>query len=49
MIDHEGLHQTNDKVRAENVTELESFLGLVNYYDSFLPDLSTRLSPYICC
>jgi len=51
-IDHEGLHPTNDKVRAiqlvpapNNVTELKSFLGFVNYYGKVLPDLSTRLVP----
>ena len=51
-IDHEGLHQTNDKVSGiqlapapNNVTELKSFLGSVNYYGKFLPDLSTGLSP----
>ena len=52
MIDHEGLHPINDKVRVDqlapapkNVTELESFLSLVNYYGTFLPNLSTRLAP----
>ena len=51
MIDHDGLHSTNDKVRAiqlapapSNVRELKSFLGLVNYYGKFLPDLSTHLA-----
>ena len=28
-----------------NVTELRSFLGLVNYYGKFLPDLATTLAP----
>lgn len=28
-----------------NVTELKSWLGLVNYYARFLPNLSTALSP----
>ena len=28
-----------------NVTELKSFLGLLNYYHKFLPDLSTTLAP----
>jgi len=27
-----------------NVTELRSFLGLINYYGKFLPDLATTLS-----
>ena len=51
-IDREGLHPTNDKIRAiqqapapHNVTELKSYLGLVNYYAKFLPELSTCLAP----
>ena len=28
-----------------NVTELKSFLGLLNYYHKFLPDLATLLAP----
>lgn len=27
------------------VTELKSFLGMVNYYGKFLPNLSTHLAP----
>ena len=52
VIDQEGLHPTKDKVRAikeaptpKNLTELRSFLGLVNYYAKFLPNLSTKLAP----
>lgn len=51
-IDKEGIHPVPDKVKAianarrpENVTELKSFLGLLNYYGNFLPDLATRLAP----
>ena len=51
-IDAEGLHPTNEKVRAvkeapnpSNKTELRSFLGLINYYAKFLPNLSNILSP----
>ena len=29
----------------ENVSQLNSFIGLVNYYSKFLPDLSTMLAP----
>jgi len=29
----------------KNVAELRSFLGLVNYYGKFLPELSTVLAP----
>lgn len=28
-----------------NVTELKSYLGLLNYYGRFLPSLSTLLAP----
>ena len=31
--------------RSCKVTELRSFLGLVNYYNRFLPNLSTKLTP----
>lgn len=51
-IDAEGLHPTSDKVRAvkeapepTSKTELRCFLGLINYYSKFLPNLSTILSP----
>ncbi len=51
-IDSEGLHPTDEKVRAikdapapRNITELRSFLGLINYYGKFLPQLSTVLAP----
>lgn len=51
-IDSEGLHKTNDKTaavvnapRPQCVAEVRSFLGLVNYYHKFLPNLSTILHP----
>ena len=51
-IDRDGLHPTDEKVRAirdapnpRDVTELRSFLGLINYYGKFLPQLSTVLAP----
>jgi len=31
--------------RPENVSQLRSFLGLVNYYNCFLPNASTVLHP----
>lgn len=51
-IDRHGLHKTEDKVEAvlkapdtKNVSQLRSFLGLINYYHKFLPNLSTVLHP----
>ena len=51
-IDAEGLHTTQDKLEAivkapepKNVQELCSFLGLLNYYGMFVPNLSTILHP----
>ena len=31
-----------------NISELRSFLGMVNYYGKFLPNLATTLSPLYC-
>lgn len=51
-ISAQGLSPVEDKVRAikeaptpKDIAELRSFLGLVNYYGKFLPDLSTVLAP----
>ena len=51
-IDRHGLHKSLEKVEAVlkaprpcNVAELRSFLGLVNYYNRFLPNLSTVVRP----
>ena len=51
IIDANRLHPSELKVKAikeapmpTNVTEHKSFLGLLNYYQKFLPDLSTSLS-----
>ena len=51
-ISKNGLHPTKEKVRAisdapmpTNVTQLKSFLGIVNYYSKFLPSLSSTLAP----
>ena len=51
-ISAEGLRTSDTKVEAilqatapRNIAELRSFLGLVNYYGKFLPDLATVLSP----
>ena len=52
VISAEGLHTAQVKVKAivdapdpKNLTKLRSFLGLVNYYGKFLPNLATTLSP----
>lgn len=51
-VDMEGLHPVESKVRAiveapspTTVTELKAYLGLLNYYNKFLPNLATRLAP----
>ena len=50
-IDAQGLHPLEEKVQAlvsapapQNVTELKSFLGMVQYYQKFLPNLATTLA-----
>ena len=47
-----GLHKTQEKVdavvnapRQENIQQVRSFLGLVNYYHKFSPNLATTLNP----
>ena len=52
QIDAQGLHPIKDKVKAlqevpkpRNVSELNSYLGLLTYYSRFLPNLSTALAP----
>ena len=51
-LGHKIDHASADKVNAiqqaalpKNVTELHSFLGLLNYYGKFMPDLATLLHP----
>ena len=51
-VDSTGLHPTEDKLKAvaeapppRNLKELRSFLGLLNYYGSFIRNLSTLLHP----
>ena len=51
-ISKEGLQPTAEKIKAvksssapTNLSQLKSFLGVVNYYGKFLPDLSTLLAP----
>ena len=54
-VSAKGVQPTTQKVDAihrapkpKDVTQLKSFLGAVNYYSKFLPDLSTVLSPLFC-
>ncbi|XP_054259702.1 uncharacterized protein K02A2.6-like [Macrosteles quadrilineatus] len=51
-IDAHGIHKSEDKVKAirqarrpQNVSELRTFLGLVNYYNRFIENLATILNP----
>ena len=51
-ISAEGIQPTQEKVRAviqapppTNVSQLRSFLGAINYYSKFLPNLSSVLAP----
>ena len=52
QISTHGLQPTEEKVWAivnsptpQNKSQLQSFLGLINYYAKFLPNLSTTLAP----
>ena len=52
QVDASGIRPMPDKIDAvinapppKNVSELRSFLGLVNYYGKFVPNLSTLLHP----
>lgn len=52
MVDKHGIHPTDEKIaairdapRPTNVKELKAYLGLLNYYGSFLQNLSTVLHP----
>ena len=51
-IDAEGFHPVDAKVKAikeaptpTNPSELKSFLGMLNFYGKFMPDLSSTLEP----
>nr|XP_021183516.2 uncharacterized protein K02A2.6-like [Helicoverpa armigera] len=52
IIDKEGLRPDTSKLdaisnapRPENITQLKSFLGMLNYYGKFISNLSTLLYP----
>lgn len=51
-IDENGLHPTEEKInyiknspRPTDVTSLRTFLGMVNYYQQFIPNLASKLNP----
>ncbi len=51
-VDETGLHLAPEKVTAiqnapspKNLTELKAYLGLLNYYNKFFPNLCTVLAP----
>ena len=51
-IDAQGLHATEEKLQAivearapRDVSELQSFLGLLNYYRRYIPNLAATLYP----
>ena len=51
-VDASGIHTSQTKIEAitgapppTNVSQLRSFLGLINYYGKFVPNLASRLHP----
>lgn len=51
-IDAAGLHKSPEKIKAikeapapTNVSQLHSFLGMINYYGRFIPNLASVLNP----
>jgi len=51
-VNEEGLHTSTEKVEAiqqapvpHNQQQLRSFLGLIQYYGRFIPDLASILAP----
>ena len=51
-VDAQGLHPVDKKVKGimdaptpTNITELKAYLGLLNYYNKFLPNLAILLAP----
>lgn len=52
LLDCNGVHPTEEKVKAINnaprstgVKKLKAFLGVLNFYGDFFPNLSTELQP----
>lgn len=53
VIDRNGLHKDESKVQAiieaqrpTNSTETKAYVGLINYYSRFFPNLATVLAPF---
>lgn len=51
-INEQGLHPTQEKVsdiknspRPTDVSSLRTFLGMINYYQQFIPNLASKLNP----
>ena len=51
LVDTTGIHPTKDKVRAikeapvpSDITQLRAFVGLVNYYGKFIPQVATHMT-----
>lgn len=52
VIDKRGLHKSKEKIEAvlkapkpDNVSQLRSHVGIINYYHKFLPNLATVMQP----
>lgn len=52
VIDREGIHKNPDKIKSitelnipQNVKQLKSFLGLINFYRHFIPNAAMLLEP----
>ena len=52
LIDGQGIHPSSTKVQGileaptpKNVSELRSYLGMINYYNKFIPNASTVFKP----
>jgi hypothetical protein len=52
LVDAEGLHPDDEKIKAirnlkphENVKELQTVIGIVNYYSKFIPFQADMLKP----
>ena len=53
LVDTTRIHPTNDKVRAikeaavpSDITQLRAFVGLLNYYGKFIPQVATHMTPW---